>query len=502
MQLGKLTLPLLALTLRCAYAQDDPVAQVPPSESTSLYPAYTYIPSVLGEYKPHPHGSPLRHGNGSVNPQHPHEPPHGPPSGPPELPPIGPGRPSSFWYEQIKHDGISPFIENGTQWKVYRNVKEYGAKGDGRTDDTEAIIAAINDQDRGPGGNGKGTTGAPAVIYFPSGTYVISNSIPMYVDTILMGNPISRPTLLASSGFTNTTLVKGFDPAFDAPTNFYMGVKNLVFDSTHVSGETEFLLLDWGVSQATQLTNTLFRMPGGSAHTGVSTVEGGSGTFMGNLDFEGGAIGLNYNNQQYNIKDITFTGCQTGVVISHGFDQVFQGIQFKDCNIGINATAGGVGNVGSYALVDSEADSIDTLILTKSQTTSNSTTGDDSVVIDNLRVTNVNKTVVAGDRTLLTGSVPKTWVYGNAYVKGGSVGGVHNNGVTYDTSRSPSLLAGGKYFTMAPPTYQEYSVKQVVNIKDVGGYPVYGDGQTVSHIPVCLPRLTSIGRHRQYQCDP
>lgn len=31
---------------------------------------------------------------------------------------------------------------------------------------------------------------------------------------------------------------------------------------------------------------------------------------------------------------------------------------------------------------------------------------------------------------------------------------------------------------MAPPTYQEYAVDQVINIKSVEGYPVYGDGAT------------------------
>jgi hypothetical protein len=80
----------------------------------------------------------------------------------------------------------------------------------------------------------------------------------------------------------------------------------------------------------------------------------------------------------------------------------------------------------------------------------------------------------------LKGSVPKTWVYGNAYLRGGPVTGVHDAGTTYQTSRSPTLLSGGDYFTMAPPTYQEYSVDQIVNIKAVKGFPVHGDGQTVS----------------------
>ena len=44
--------------------------------------------------------------------------------------------------------------------------------------------------------------------------------------------------------------------------------------------------------------------------------------------------------------------------------------------------------------------------------------------------------------------------------------------------RSPALVQDGKYFTMKPPTYQNYCLDQVINIKSVIGYPVFGDGVT------------------------
>jgi glucan 1,3-beta-glucosidase len=47
-----------------------------------------------------------------------------------------PGAP--YWLESIKHQGIAPY-DGDPSYPVFRNVKDFGAKGDGVTDDTAAI---------------------------------------------------------------------------------------------------------------------------------------------------------------------------------------------------------------------------------------------------------------------------------------------------------------------------------------------------------------------------
>jgi len=90
------------------------------------------------------------------------------------------------------------FVELPAQDK-WINVKDVGAKGDGATDDTPALRKAIADAD-GAGG---------AALYFPTGTYRISDTLTLGENTSLIG---MQPTS------TRLTLANGAD-GFGDPAN-------------------------------------------------------------------------------------------------------------------------------------------------------------------------------------------------------------------------------------------------------------------------------------------
>lgn len=112
----------------------------------------------------------------------------------------------AYWFANIAHQGKSAF-NTDTSYVVWRNVKDYGAKGDGVSDDTNAINAAISAGNRCAPGSCQSSTLTPAVVYFPAGTYLVSKPIIDYYYTQLVGNPNSRAVIKATAGFSGIAVI-------------------------------------------------------------------------------------------------------------------------------------------------------------------------------------------------------------------------------------------------------------------------------------------------------
>ncbi|KAL2807684.1 pectin lyase fold/virulence factor [Aspergillus granulosus] len=203
-----------------------------------------------------------------------------------------------------------------------------------------------------------------------------------------------------------------------------------------------------------------------TTHVGLTTqYDYNSNIIVNDLRFNGGDVGMKLSGQQWVFKNIVFTGTNTGV-IAGGTDVIFLGCQFNGGHTGIDAT----GTSGSLTVIDSSGSGLTTLVAAQ-----NSAGAGNSIILENVQ--NTGATVSLGGTVVLSGNVPNTWVRGSLYTAGNpNVQTVSGQMVT--TPRSPALLSGGKYFVKSPPTFQEYSAGQVLNIKTVEGRPVYGDGAT------------------------
>ncbi|KAK1751241.1 glycoside hydrolase family 55 protein [Echria macrotheca] len=383
-----------------------------------------------------------------------------------------------YWYEKIIHNGISPTIASGANWTVFRNVKDYGAKGDGTTDDTAAIQKAIDTGDSSGNratGRSFGMTGQPAVVYFPAGTYSIRSTLSNRVGTILMGDPTNRPTLKAASSFSGTYLLVGHDTRYTGLIAFYHGIRNLVLDTTAIPTR-KVSILEWTVSQASQLSNVRFNMAiGAKDHIGIYT--GGMATQLlyNDLEFIGGGVGISLTVTQVHVKNAYFRHVLTGIKIASAVHITGQGLRFEDCSIGVDTTSGGNGLLN---LIDSTASNTTTLV-NAAPTTAGST--QNSLVLENIMVdSSVSSTVKVSGSSVLTGSVRpgSAWIRGSAYNAGQS-GPKTLAGQMVATSRPDVLVnSTGFYHTVTQPTYAEFNSSQVVNVKTVAGYPVSGNGNT------------------------
>ncbi|KAF4604149.1 hypothetical protein EYR40_001332 [Pleurotus pulmonarius] len=329
-----------------------------------------------------------------------------------------PGEP--FWLQTIKHQGTAAFNPNPAGYQVFRNVKDFGARGDGVTDDTAAINNAISSGGRCGGGSCHSSTVTPALVYFPAGTYLVTSPIVPYYYTQLIGDARNLPTLLAAANFVGMAIIDA-DPY----------------------------------------------IPGGN---GI-WMENGSGGYMGDMVFNGGKFGMWVGNQQFTVRNVTMNNADTG--------WTFQGVTINNCQVGFDLSTGGVTQetqtVGAEAIIDAVV--TNTPIFVRTSQPSNGRLGG-SLVLNNIRLNNVPVAVgVAGGATVLNGGTTTitSWGQGNVY------SGVNGNGAftqgNIPTPNKPAALldSSGKIFGKTHPQYAAYSLSQIVSVKDHGAR---GDGST------------------------
>jgi hypothetical protein len=102
-------------------------------------------------------------------------------------------------------------IWNGTAWEFvgdqsnlgFLSVKDFGAKGDGATDDTAAIQAAIN---------AAGVSGGN--VCFPSGTYIVTATLTVTEGVRIIGIAAAKQTTPTSSTSNQVFIVHDFNGTF------------------------------------------------------------------------------------------------------------------------------------------------------------------------------------------------------------------------------------------------------------------------------------------------
>ncbi|TMW66276.1 hypothetical protein Poli38472_004041 [Pythium oligandrum] len=383
----------------------------------------------------------------------------------------------AYWLEEMAHSGIAAYNANPAAYKVFRNVKDYGAKGDGVSDDTEAINKALADGGRCAFGCDSSTT-TPALVYFPSGTYVVSKPIIAYYLSQLVGDAVNKPVLKAAANFEGMAVIDS-DPNQNGTNwyyntnNFYRAVRNFVIDLRATKASTG---IHWQVAQASQLQNIVFEM--GTTDSQGIFMDNGSGGFMSDLTFNGGKIGAFLGNQQFTTRNLIFNGCKTAIVMNWNWAWVFKSLTIKDAQIGIDMRTAGVGSV---LIMDSSISNTPTGIVVSTTVVQN-IQAIGTLTIDNLVTKNVPKIVASPD-----GEVLKAGSAGDVTVAGWARG----RSIDFTTEKAAETAVKGDFtpfqkpkallnkdgvmFERSRPLYEDVPAAKFVSARAAGAK---GDGKT------------------------
>nr|OQO26207.1 hypothetical protein B0A51_06006 [Rachicladosporium sp. CCFEE 5018] len=335
------------------------------------------------------------------------------------------GSGTPYWVSQIKRQGKAVYGVNAS-YVVWRNVKDYGAKGDGVTDDTWALGNATSDGGRcGLGCDSSMTT--PAIVYFPAGTYMVSQKINLYYYTAMVGDANNLPIIKGTPEFdaiglfdANPYLPYGFN-WFQNQNNMWRQIRNFVFDLTLVDPNRGVHGIHWQVAQATSLQNIVFNCvvgtPGdGNAQQGVF-MDNGSGGHLEDLIFNGGGIGLFAGNQQFTMRNLTFNRCNTAIFQNWNWVFMYKSIFVNNCGTAVDMSSGGdVPATGSLVFQDSVFTNTDTGIITSFSGNSTPTAAG-TLVLDNVNFINTDPAVQYKNGTVIIpgNQLVRSYVQGKAY---------------------------------------------------------------------------------------
>ncbi len=395
-----------------------------------------------------------------------------------------------YWPPLVDHGMAS--MGTDPSFAVYRDVTDpmFGAKGDGVTDDTDAINAAIaygnTCMENCLSSTVKGT-----FIYFPPGTYLISSPINAAYYSQLVGNPIDMPIIKTAPNFIGLGAIQSdvYIPNgnggewYIVQSNFYRQVRNFIIDIT----ETTTALaagLHWQVAQATSLTNVfiLANSDKDTTQMGMFT-ENGSGGFMSDCSIAGGKYGIYGGNQQYTVRDFQITA-QTNASICLIWDWgwTWANMFISNSPVGISLIdpeSPGGQQAGSTYILDSQFSN--TPIAIQATFESKSMLNTSVITLDNVAfLGSVDNIVQFTDSNLgLTGSSVNFVIIGN--IEQGSA--IFQGYYHYSKPpTSPSLQDPSKismyhdiYFYKSRPQYEDLEIGDIVSVKDHGAK---GDGVT------------------------
>ncbi|KAF7368475.1 Glucan 1,3-beta-glucosidase [Mycena venus] len=231
---------------------------------------------------------------------------------------------------------------------------------------------------------------------------------------------------------------------------------------------------------ATSIINVDFKMYKASSthHQGIY-MENGSGGFMSDLTFDGGAFGMWISNQQFTIRNVKITNAVSAIYQLWNWGFTWQNIQISNCQVGFDLHTGGLTldtqSAAGVLIVDSKISS--TGIGIRFSTSQPSSLAG-SIVLDNVAfsgITTANIQDSSGTVLAANAAPVGKWFQGNLYL-GSSSRYLRGSYTSGGTGRPAALVdSNGNFFTRSRPQYQTFKDTQFQSLM-AAGVGAKGDG--------------------------
>jgi hypothetical protein len=199
------------------------------------------------------------------------------------------------------------------------NVKRYGAKGDGVTDDTAAIQRALSDG-RSEDGD---YYGRPKALYFPEGTYLVSNTLSWIgccVNLQGSGRGVSVIKLKDNArGFNNSNAPKAVIKTPSGNMSFRQYIQDLTVDTGR--NNVGAIGIDYISNNVGAITRVNIQSGDGKGHSGLNMTRSWPGPLLvKNLHVDGFDRGIHTGQPEYGLtlEDITLTRQKIAGILNEG----------------------------------------------------------------------------------------------------------------------------------------------------------------------------------------
>jgi hypothetical protein len=211
----------------------------------------------------------------------------------------------------------------GNFWS--HNVKDYGAKGDGVTDDTKAIQAALNANRKGVDTGGKLDYfhSWPKTLFFPKGTYLVSDSLVWIGQSMMIIGQGRGQTIIQlknnASPFRNASKPKAVIKTPDGIHQFRNYIRDLTINVG--SGNPGVIAVDFVANNSGGLVNVEIKSNDRQGKVGISMTRYAPGPCMlSQVSISGFDYGIKTDKLEYSItlENIVLTGQKVAGIENNG----------------------------------------------------------------------------------------------------------------------------------------------------------------------------------------